>query len=86
MAWYSAEEVWFRGRMVNVMFRYGVFMSASVVRGKPLHFSSLPASGRQKKEGVRNTRRLLRVLRRKGIVGQGGNDLTYDPFAGVEDY
>lgn len=39
MAWYTSSDVRYRGRLVRVTLRYGGFMSAMVLKGKPLRLS-----------------------------------------------
>lgn len=53
MAWYCVENVRYRGRAVQVMFRYDSFMSASVEEGKPLKLTP------------RDVRKIKRLLRRQ---------------------
>ncbi len=86
MAWYSNECVWFRGRKVEVTFRYGCYMNARVVAGKPLRFASDREVGNRRgsKGAYANTRGLLRVLRRKKVVDERGN-LSYDPYDSMEE-
>jgi hypothetical protein len=36
MAWYTSTILRYRGRLISVTERYGVFMSAHVIKGKPL--------------------------------------------------
>lgn len=54
MAWYCAESVRYRGRVVQVMFRYDSYMSSAVVQGKPFRLTS------------RDVMRIKRLLRRQG--------------------
>jgi hypothetical protein len=37
MAWYDKETVRFRGRLVEVNFRYGCYSYATVIKGKPIN-------------------------------------------------
>ena len=53
MAWYCAESVRYRGRVVLVMFRYDSFMDANVESGKPLKLTP------------RDMRKIKRILRRQ---------------------
>jgi len=39
MAWYTSTTLRYRGRLISVTERYGVFMSAHVLKGKPLRFN-----------------------------------------------
>lgn len=53
MAWYCAERVRYRGRVVLVTFRYDSFMDASVEEGKRLKLTP------------RDVRKIKRILRRQ---------------------
>ena len=81
MAYYSSVDVWFRGRLVAVTFRYGCYNGARVIRGKPLRFADdysrdYPFQDQEERYASRG---LLRVMRHKGIVGKGSR-LIRDPF------
>jgi hypothetical protein len=73
MACYCPREVRYRGRLVSVTFRYGIFQDAKVKRGKPL-----PRLGRgwgyedHRKVAVKATKAVLRILRRRGSVNDRG--------------
>lgn len=76
MACYCNREVRVMGRLLEVTFRYGSFMDAKVVKGKPL-----PGVGRswdyddRSEKAHRVTIRILQILRRHGQVSVRG-DLT----------
>ena len=73
MACYCGREVRYRGRLIEIIFRYGCFMTAKVKKGK-----SLPVLGRgwdygdQRKVATDATRGILRILRRQNEVNQRG--------------
>jgi len=52
MAWYTAHEVHFRGRLVKVESRYGRYNGAVVLKGKPLDLQ----------EGSRDDKRLKKLF------------------------
>lgn len=62
MAHYSNETVRYRGRIVEVWFRYGIPHETSVKKGKPLILSQ------------RDHEKILRILRRRGKVDRQGYD------------
>lgn len=73
MAWYCAESVRYRGRVVEVMFRCDSYMSSSVTQGKPFRLTR------------RDVMRIKRLLRRQGKAlgarcdhGCGGPPSPYD--------
>lgn len=39
MAWYTSHEIHFKGRLLQIMTRYGCFQSARVLKGRPLDLS-----------------------------------------------
>jgi len=59
MAWYDVATIRYRGRLVEVTLRYGVYHAAHVIKGKPL---DLPfADGFHNQPHVR--REILRIER-----------------------
>jgi len=69
MACYCGENVRHRGRLIEVTFRYGCFHFAKVIKGKPLPGIGLSWDyASKKKEVLRTTRKIMRYLRRCGLV------------------
>jgi len=74
MACYCPRQVRYRGRVVELTFRYGIFQDARISKGKPL-----PQIGTRWNCGdfrmvVRKaTHRILQILRRRGEVDQRGS-------------
>lgn len=61
MAWYTQHEVRHRGRLIRVTMRYGGYMSAEVLRGKPLDLDvefPTTADARRLKEFVHRSPRV----------------------------
>lgn len=59
MAWYCAEDVYYRGRVVQAYFRYDGLMTLSVVAGKPLPLT------RHGQLTRRDQTKIKRILRRQ---------------------
>jgi hypothetical protein len=57
---------------VDVMFRYGSYQDAVVRKGGPLEFYA-PHFSKGTHESRRNVRRVMRILRRKGVVDAHGS-------------
>lgn len=73
MACYCNREVRYRGRLIEIMFRYGSFMTARIVKGKPLHgLGKKWDYGDRRKVATDATRAVLHLLRRRDEVNQSG--------------
>lgn len=74
MACYCPCNVRYRGRLIRVTFRYGIFQDAVVQKGRPL-----PDLGKSwsyeddRPVAVKATGAILRILRRQGQVNQRGS-------------
>lgn len=71
MATYCNETVQYRGRLVEVSFRYECYNGMYVAKGKPLEFTS------------RDRRKVLQILRRRGRVDERGHH-PFDCFADID--
>lgn len=83
MACYCPREVRYRGRLVSVTFRYGIFQDAVVKKGKPLPLIGDSWSYGDTLPVVKKaTRAVLRILRRRGSVNSRGGLIACESCRG----
>lgn len=74
MACYCNANVRYRGRLIEVTFRYGSFQNAEVIKGKPLPgVGSSWDYATKRPEAYRVTGKILHILRRHGIANRRGD-------------